>query len=34
MRCLEAEAGASLKKFQVCDNIDLQTIVMVQKYFV
>ncbi|XP_065672343.1 katanin p60 ATPase-containing subunit A-like 2 isoform X1 [Hydra vulgaris] len=26
MRCLEAEAGDNLKKFQLCDNVDLQTI--------
>lgn len=26
---LEREAGVNLKKFEICDNIDLQTIVQV-----
>ena len=30
VQCLEKEAGVNLKKFEICDNIDLQTILQVK----
>ena len=30
VQCLEKEAGVNLKKFEICDNIDLQIILQVR----